>query len=337
MEGDVEARRLLLEPREVLLVVGRVGDRQVAVLAELVGEEVVQDAPVLLGEDAVLGAVVGDLRDVVGEDPLQERLRIGAGGLDLAHVADVEDPRVAADVEVLLLDRCVLHRHLPAGEGHQLRPGRDMPVVQRGALERFCVGRHGARTLARPAAREGVQPSRDEASGGNHAAAVRSGRRTGAAGTYDVVACNAPGANGVNNSWTAYADAFPTSRRKPDAVRLPDELLPRTVSWPPRQRQNNDANYLVGGTFNFTAPPGTTIVAVRATRYDHGRSSRRRPEHARPDGGRGTSAAGRVRLAGRRWTSARSSASPSARPLHDRRAGGRLGHRARSVSRRPLR
>ena len=91
LEADVEGLRLLAEPRQVLFVVGRVRDRQVVVLTELVGEEVVQDAPVLLAQHAVLRAAVGDLGDVVGEDALQEVLGLRARGLDLAHVRDVED------------------------------------------------------------------------------------------------------------------------------------------------------------------------------------------------------------------------------------------------------
>jgi hypothetical protein len=133
-------------------VVGGVGHREVPVLTEAVREEVVQDAPVLLGQHAVLRAVLGDLGDVVGEDPLQEGLRARPRGLDLPHVADVEDPRAAAHLEVLLLDPGVLHRHLPAGEGNELRTGRDMPVVQRGALERVSTNGHGNRTLARAGA-----------------------------------------------------------------------------------------------------------------------------------------------------------------------------------------
>ena len=105
VERDVEALGVALEPREILLVVGRVGDGQVAVVAEPVGEEVVQDAPVLLAQHAVLRSVLGDLRHVVGEDPLQEGLGARAGRLDLAHVRDVEDARVGAHVEVLFLDR----------------------------------------------------------------------------------------------------------------------------------------------------------------------------------------------------------------------------------------
>ena len=141
VERHVEALGVALEPREVLLVVGGVGDGEVAVLLELVAEEVVEDASVLLGEDGVLRAVLGDLRHVVGEDPLQERLGAGAGGLDLAHVRDVEDPRVLAHREMLLADARVLDRHLPAGERDELGAGGDVPVVQGGSLERVLAQR----------------------------------------------------------------------------------------------------------------------------------------------------------------------------------------------------
>ena len=44
VERHLEGLRLLAEPREVLLVVGGVGDGEVPVVTELVGEEVVEDA-----------------------------------------------------------------------------------------------------------------------------------------------------------------------------------------------------------------------------------------------------------------------------------------------------
>ena len=68
--------------------------------------------------------------------------RLRAARLDLAHVADVEDPDVAADGQVLLADALVLDRHLPAGERHQPRPGRDVTLVQRGALQGLGGGGH---------------------------------------------------------------------------------------------------------------------------------------------------------------------------------------------------
>src|SRR4051794_33915143 len=146
--GDVEAVRVPLEPGEVLLVVRRVRDGEEAVGPEPVGEEVVEDAAVGSGEHGVLGAVVRDLRDVVGEDALEQPLGAGALRLDLAHVADVEHADRPAHGDVLGPDARVLDRHLPARERDELGAGGHMPIVQRGALERVGARGHRGRTLA---------------------------------------------------------------------------------------------------------------------------------------------------------------------------------------------
>ena len=62
------------EPGEVARVVGGVRDGQEAVRRQPVGEEVVEHAAVLVAQHGVLRAAVGDPRDVVGEQALQERL-----------------------------------------------------------------------------------------------------------------------------------------------------------------------------------------------------------------------------------------------------------------------
>ena len=131
---DVEALGLLAEPGEVALVVARVGDGQEAI-AQAIGEEVVEHPAVVLAEHGVLGAAVLQLGHVVGQDPLQERLGVGAARLDLAHVGDVEDARAAAHGLVLGADPLVLHGHLPARERHEPRAGRDVAVVQGRALK----------------------------------------------------------------------------------------------------------------------------------------------------------------------------------------------------------
>ena len=75
--GRVVLARVALEPGEVALVVARVRDGQEAVRREPVGEEVVEHAALLVAEHGVLGAALGELRDVVGEQPLQQRQRSG--------------------------------------------------------------------------------------------------------------------------------------------------------------------------------------------------------------------------------------------------------------------
>ena len=74
-ELGVEVARVLAEPLQVALVVGGVGDRQVAVVGEPVGEQVVEHPAVVAAENRVLGAADGDLGDVVGEQPLEQRPR----------------------------------------------------------------------------------------------------------------------------------------------------------------------------------------------------------------------------------------------------------------------
>ncbi|CAA9514807.1 MAG: hypothetical protein AVDCRST_MAG13-3006 [uncultured Solirubrobacteraceae bacterium] len=138
-------RRVALEPGEVLRVVGRVRDGEVLLLAQPVGEEVVQDAPVLPAEHGVLGAADGDLLHVVGEQALQEGGRARPGGPDLPHVRDVEDARRAAHGQVLLADPAVLHRHLPAREGHELGARLDVLGEQGGAAQGVGIRGHGRR------------------------------------------------------------------------------------------------------------------------------------------------------------------------------------------------
>ena len=48
-----------LQPRQVVLVVGGVGDREEVAVGQPVGEEVIEDAPVLAANEAVLGAALG--------------------------------------------------------------------------------------------------------------------------------------------------------------------------------------------------------------------------------------------------------------------------------------
>ena len=130
---DLVVTRPATEPGEVGLVIGRVGDDQVAIAAEAVGEEVVEHAALLVAEAGVLGAADLDLRHVVGEHALQEAQRARALDLDLAHVRDVEHPRMGPHRHVLLEDPLVKHRHLPARKRNQLRPELNMPLIQRSA------------------------------------------------------------------------------------------------------------------------------------------------------------------------------------------------------------
>ena len=113
-----------------------VGDRQVVPLPEPIGEEVVEDPAVLAAQDRVLGPADRELLQIVGEQELQKRLSLWPPCLDLAHVGDVEDAAGRAHREVLGTDPLVLHRHLPARERDQPRPGADVSLIQRSPSQR---------------------------------------------------------------------------------------------------------------------------------------------------------------------------------------------------------
>ena len=143
--GDVDVERLglPLEPREVLVVVGGVRDREVAIVAEAVGEEVVEDAAVLAAQHAVLRAARRrSSRRRWRGCAAGSRSACGPLRLDLAHVRDVEDAGAGAHRDVLVPDARVLDRHLPAGERDELRARRDVAVVERGPAE--GLGRGGS-------------------------------------------------------------------------------------------------------------------------------------------------------------------------------------------------
>ncbi len=67
-------------------MVGSVGDGQIALRLQAVGEKIVDHTAPLVAQHAVLRAADRDLRDVVGEQSLQQGLGLRAGGFDLAHV-----------------------------------------------------------------------------------------------------------------------------------------------------------------------------------------------------------------------------------------------------------
>ena len=128
----VEPRRVVAKPGQVLVVIGGVRDGQEPVRPEPVGEQVVQHAAVVPAEHRVLGAALRNCAHVVGEQALEQVLGAGPAGLDLAHVRDVEHAGARAHRPVLGADPLVLHRHLPAGEGHQPRAGPLVALEQGG-------------------------------------------------------------------------------------------------------------------------------------------------------------------------------------------------------------
>ena len=121
----------LLHPRVGSVAVARVDDDEIVVCADPVGDQVVDDAAALVRQERVLRLAVADPVEVVREQRLEQLVRSRALDVELAHVRDVEDARVAADRSMLRDHALVLDGHLPAGEGNHPCPRLDVAGVER--------------------------------------------------------------------------------------------------------------------------------------------------------------------------------------------------------------
>ena len=111
-------RVVLLNPVPVFLDVRRIDYQQVVLIGQLVYQQVVHDAAVVVGQAGILGFAVGELAGVVAGHALDEVERLGAAQAKLAHVRYVEHAHGAAHSVVLVEVGRVAHRHVVAGEGH---------------------------------------------------------------------------------------------------------------------------------------------------------------------------------------------------------------------------
>ena len=86
---------------------------------EAIHEQVVDERAGRRHQAGVLRLTDGEPAGVVRRNALHGRQRVLAGDLDLAHVADVEDPGAGADGGVLVGQAAVFDRHFKAAEWNQ--------------------------------------------------------------------------------------------------------------------------------------------------------------------------------------------------------------------------
>ena len=90
------------------------------------------------------------------------------------------------------------------------------------------------------------------------------------AGTYDVVTCNAPGAGGVNRSWTPEYTAFQGAAH-PEMYDVFDDCAGAQGGLVANSHNGNaeygNAPFLTGGVWRFSAPAGTTISHITLWRH----------------------------------------------------------------------
>ncbi len=132
-EGDVAALcgRLTLDPGPGLCHVSCVDDEQVVLVRQPINQHVVDKCAFRCRERGVLRLADGEPRGIVGRDPLDERKGVGAGHLNLTHVADVEESRAGSNGHVLVGDAGVLDGHVPPGELDHASATGDVNRVKR--------------------------------------------------------------------------------------------------------------------------------------------------------------------------------------------------------------
>jgi hypothetical protein len=119
-------------------------------------------------------------------------------------------------------------------------------------------------------------------------AALLTGAPTAMAGTYDVVACNAPGANGVNNSWSWSVGTLNNSTTPDDQSKyalLGSCASPTGLSSSSKPAQDR-VRWGTFANFGFAAPAGTDITRVVLWRYGTGTVSTDDPNTPERESGR---------------------------------------------------
>ena len=115
-ELNVEVAQALAHSSVIGVNVGRVGNNHELFVAQAVGNQIVDNATLVIDQDGVLclaNLQNGHVRD---QSVVQERTRIRAGHTELTHVREVEDTRAGTNGFVLGNVVRVLQGHIPATE-----------------------------------------------------------------------------------------------------------------------------------------------------------------------------------------------------------------------------
>ena len=120
-----------------------VGDHEVPRLTEPVGDEVVDDSAAVVQHHVVLSGPDGDLREIVGQDALQERQRTSTFYDHFPEVGEIEETDALPHGAVLGQRALVFDGHEPPCERAQARSEGPMLRLERCVSDLSCRDAHG--------------------------------------------------------------------------------------------------------------------------------------------------------------------------------------------------
>ena len=135
----------LINVLQELYPIGGVADHQVPLGRKPVHQGVVPAPPIVIAHQRVAALTLGHGGDRASAKSLENAPGIGAGERQPPHVRDIKDSPAPAHLEVLLDDRAVEHRHLPAGKLDHPGPMSEVILIERRPTERRWLHRVGAR------------------------------------------------------------------------------------------------------------------------------------------------------------------------------------------------
>ncbi len=134
--------RLSRDPLVVLHDVAGIDHQHEVVGRHAVHQNVVDERPGRRREGGILDLADAQARRVVAGEPLNRSQRVGAGQLDLAHVADVEKTGPRSNGEMFVHDARVFDGHIPPAELDHSSADGSMAGVERRFLEWRLGTRH---------------------------------------------------------------------------------------------------------------------------------------------------------------------------------------------------
>ena len=133
-----------LHPGEVFVDFRRIDDQQIAVFADAIDDQIIDDAAAFIEQKGVLAFAHVEPLDVIGQQTVQPRRRAGAGDKKLPHVRDVEDAQAFPHRVMLVDDAGVLHGHRPAAKlDHPAAESYVFGKKRRLFRRNARMGRHG--------------------------------------------------------------------------------------------------------------------------------------------------------------------------------------------------